>query len=96
MLTCVASAAPAFTTKVPEEPEKVIYLHYITKSKEGILDLFQQRSIGWTTLQPAEEQHEAEVSGEILTCLHVYAHVCYLVSVPPKNPCREKARGKSL
>lgn len=42
MLTCVASAAPAFTTKVPEEPEKVIYLHYITKTKEGILDPFQQ------------------------------------------------------
>lgn len=74
MLTCVASATPAFTAKVPEEPEKVIYLHwYIIKAKEGILDLSQQRSMGWTTLQPADEQHIAEVAGEILTCLHMYA-----------------------
>lgn len=49
MLNCVAPAAPAFTTKVPEEPEKAIYLHwYITKTKEGTLDLFQQRSVWWT------------------------------------------------
>lgn len=80
MLTCVASVAPAFTAKVPEEPEKVIYLHrYITKTKEGILDLFQQRRMGWTTLQPADEQQKAEVRGGILTCLYMNAHVCYFV-----------------
>lgn len=96
MLTCVASAAPAFTAKVPEESEKVICLHlYITNEEEGILDLFQHRSMGWTTLQSADEQHKAEVAGEILTCPHMYPHIC-LVSVPPKNLCREKVRRKSL
>lgn len=95
MLTCVASAAPAFTAKVPEEPEKVIYLHwYITKTEEGILDLLQQRNMGWTPLQPADEQHKAEVAGEILTCLHMYAHVCLLSVCASEESLQGESEGE--
>lgn len=75
----VAVAAPAFTTKVPEEPEKAIYPHwYITETREGTQEdmsfgPFPAKKCGVDFLQPADEQHEAEVAGENLTCMHVYA-----------------------
>lgn len=74
MLNCEAPVAPDFTAKVPEEAEKAIYPHwYITKTEEGTLDLFQQRNAGWTSYSQQIEQHKAEVAGEILTCMYVYA-----------------------
>lgn len=69
-----------------------------TETREGTREdmqfgPFPAKKHGVDFLQPADEQHEAEVAGEILTCTHVCAT---LVSKPPRSPRREKGRRKSL